>query len=136
MIRPMEKLCYAVAVVRFRLVAMLLASAGVAGWFGMQCAACTAFEAFSAHASPCCPQPPNHCGQPATPSDCSRHFLRADYTLPDANSLRGLPAPQPALSTLALETALPALAGTFPPKRQLTGASPPQIYLRNSVLLL
>jgi hypothetical protein len=123
-------------VVRFRLVAMLLASAGVAGWLGMQCAACTTFAAFSAHASTCCPQPPNHCGQPATPSDCAKHFLKAAYTLPDANSLRGLPAPEPALSAPPSEAALAALVGTFPLERQLTGASPPQLYLRNSVLLL
>jgi hypothetical protein len=121
---------------RLRPLAMLLALAGVAGWFGMQCAACTTFEAFSAHASRCCPQPPNHCGQPATPSDCSKHFAGTAYTAPDAGSLRGLPAPEPAVDALPPEAALPALTGTFPIERQLTGASPPELYLRNSALLL
>ncbi len=123
-------------VVRLRAVAMLLAFAGVAGWFGMQCAGCTTFEAFSAHASRCCPQPPNHCGESQTPPDCSRHFAGGAYTLPDAGSLRGLPAPEPALSPLPVKAVFPAVAATFPVEKQLTGASPPQLYLRNSVLLL
>lgn len=123
-------------VVRLRPVAMLLAFTGVAGWFGMQCAACTTFEVFSVHASRCCPQPPNHCGESQTPPDCSRHFAGSSYVLPDAGSLRGLPAPEPALSALPAEAVLPAVAVGSPVERRFTGTSPPQLYLRNSVLLL